>query len=128
MQTIPRFWLAKRFWEKISPKKAGNALTTRRCIKCNSCQSRLNKGALCKQCFNKKIKLPIANEKVNNSGNLDNKNDSATDLNYDPTNDRSMIDVIKESMIKEREWNENTQTILFNQVEFLKQEIAVKVS
>ena len=49
---------------------------------------------------------------------MDNKNDSATDLNYDPTNDRSMI--------KEREWNENTQTILFNQVEFLKQEIAVK--
>ena len=35
-----------------------------------------------------------------------------------------MIDV-KESMIKEREWDENTQTILFNQVEFLKQEIAV---
>ena len=56
----------------------------------------LNKGALCKQCFNKKIKPAIANEKVNETNNFENKNDSLDDINYDPTNDRSIMDIIKE--------------------------------
>ena len=92
-----------------------------KCSKCNTFQSRLNKGALCKQCFNKKIKPAIANEKVNETNNFENKNDSLDDINYDPTNDRCIIDIIKESMIKERKLND-TQSMLLNQVEFLKQE------
>ena len=66
-----------------------------------------------KQCFNKKIKPTIANENVNDSDNFGNKNGS---VDYNPTNDRSMIDLIRESMIKERPWNDDTQTILLNQV------------
>ena len=97
-----------------------------KCSKCNTFQSRLNKGALCKQCFNKKIKPAIANEKVKENNNFENKNDSLDDINYDSTNDRSIIDIIKESMIKERKLNADTESILLNQVEFLKQEIAVK--
>ena len=64
-----------------------------KCSKCNTFQSRLNKGALCKQCFNKKVKPAIANEKVNETNNFENKNDSLDDINYNPTNDRNIIDI-----------------------------------
>ena len=94
-----------------------------KCNKCNASQSRMNKGGLCKGCFQKKINPSIANTEDNDC----NISKSGDKINYhDPTNDNNMIEFIKDSMIKEKKFNDDLQKILIDQVEFLKKEIIIK--
>ena len=94
------------------------------CCKCNKQQSRLNKGGLCKSCFHKKINPATPND---NNESILNNNNGITDVNYDDqSNDRTMIDIIKQNMLNERKWNEDMQIILKEQLEFLRQEMVVK--
>ena len=46
---------------------------------------------------------------------------TTADINSEPANDRSFIDLIKDNMCKEKKWNDEIQVILKYQVEFLKQ-------
>ena len=98
-----------------------------KCNKCDNMQSRLNKGALCKECFRRKINPAIADMKDNDS-NI-NVNET-TDSNYqnDLIDDRNWIELIKDSMTKERMWNEDMQTVLKAEVDFLKKEMIIKNS
>ena len=69
------------------------------CSKCNKSQSRLNRGDLCKECFDiyKKSQLNIENTIV-----LD-------DINGNSINsDRSIIEMIKEHMLHETQWHNET--------------------
>ena len=91
-----------------------------KCSNCNTTQSRLNKGGLCKRCFQKKINPTITKADDNkHSTNMKETNDHAS------TKD-SLMEVMKDSMIKEKKLNEDMQKILMDQVEFLKKEILVK--
>ena len=95
------------------------------CCNCYTGQSRLNKGALCKNCFQKKVKSVDRNVESNGSvHSIDIK--TTNDINSEPANDKSIIDLIKDNMCKEKKWNDEIQVILKDQVEFLKQEITVK--
>ena len=82
-----------------------------KCTKCNYTQSRLNKGALCKRCFQQKINPvnPV--------------NEASIDKSCD---DRSILDLIKGSMLQEKECNAEIKHILQEQITFLKQEIVTK--
>ena len=48
---------------------------------------------------------------------IDIKKTSGT--NSEPANDRSIIDLIKDNMFKEKKWNDGIQSILKDQVDFL---------
>ena len=85
---------------------------------CNKVQSKLNKGDLCKSCLYKKN-----NPVVNVAKDIDQNNDDAV---YDAENDRTIIDLFKDSMSKEKIFNDEIITLLKDQVEFLKNEITVK--
>ena len=85
------------------------------CSKCNAVQSRLNKGALCKKCFNNKINV-IENVATTNDDDIEN---SLID-------DRSLIDMIKSQMAKEIQWNIEMTQIFKEQIEHLKGEIKQK--
>ena len=88
-----------------------------KCGNCNTTQSRLNKGGLCKGCFHKKINPTIINSDDNKQSKETNDRASTKD---------SLMEVMKENMITEKKLNENMQKILMDQVEFLKNEIVVK--
>ena len=86
------------------------------CSKCNAVQSRLNKGALCKKCFNNKI---------NTTDKLNTCNDDPIEI--DPINDdRSIVDFIKSQMTKELELNNEINQVLRDQIIYLKSEITHK--
>ena len=67
-----------------------------KCSNRNQIQTKMNKGNLCKQCFNKKI-IKFGSD-VNND--VSNKND---DTNDTCDADRTIIDIIKENMVNEKE-------------------------
>ena len=76
-------------------------------------------------CFQNKINPPV-DEIIINERNSDSIKET-TDGNYqDIVNNRTMIDLIKDNMSNEKMWNEEVQTILKEQVDFLKNEIIVK--
>ena len=98
-----------------------------KCGKCNNIQSRLNKGALCKACFHKKINPSVSD--VYNDDSISEKLDDSIDSNFEEiSNNRSIIDIIKNNMSQERKWSEEMQMVLKDQIDFLKQEIIVKNS
>ena len=77
------------------------------CSKCNAVQARMNKGNLCKQCFHTKIH--ISKEIINSD------NDSLNSTAIDDDN-RTVIDIIKQHMEKQSQWNRETRTLLLNQI------------
>ena len=89
------------------------------CSKCGKAQSRLNKGALCKECFQEKIN-PSNNG--SNSGSIN----QSRDYNNNVADDKTVFEIIKDTMYKERMWNEEMHVILKEQIDFLKKEIIVK--
>ena len=89
------------------------------CSKCNAVQSKLNKGELCKKCFN---------DKINPTDNINNTNNTVNDdpIEIDPMDDRSIIDLFKSQMIKEAQWNNEINQVLYDQIDYLKSEIKHK--
>ena len=85
------------------------------CSKCNTAQSKLNKGALCKKCFINKI---------NHTDDISSIIDEPIEI--DIINERSVIDLIKAQMAKEVQWNIELNQILKDQIEYLKSEIKEK--
>ena len=81
-----------------------------KCIKCETVQSKLNKGKLCKKC--------------NNNSEANTQHNESTD--YTPLEDRNLIDMIKETMVKEARLNNEIIIVLKDQIEFLKDEIKHK--
>ena len=89
-----------------------------KCVICANVHAKLNKGNLCKQCFN---------EKDNSLYNTINDNTNDTSLNDGTViDDRAIMDIIKENMAQERKWNEGMTMVLKNQIEYLKTEIIHK--
>ena len=78
------------------------------CVKCSYVQAKLNKGDLCKACYDL------------NTAQCSNDSDSNC------LSDRSMVDMIKENMLQEKLWNDSIQSTLKDQVEFLKLELTWK--
>ena len=100
-----------------------------KCCKCHSGQSRLNKGGLCKACFKKKIDDTVDTyvvKPVHPNTHSDITKESIDTNCIAAPNDREIIDLIKDNMFKEKSWNNEAQTILKQQIEFLKHEIYVK--
>lgn len=93
-----------------------------KCNKCGKTQSQLNKGALCKTCFNDKINKPIptCTDGISNTNNEENNDDGPI------IEDRNVIDFIKQHMIREQQWHEETLKHLREEVIYLKQEIVHK--
>lgn len=88
------------------------------CVKCNSSQARLNKGDLCKICKT----CSSDNEPL-----IENAfNDNTTINSMLMDNDRSIIDLIKSHMLKESQWSNETNLLLKEQIEYLKDEIKHK--
>lgn len=85
-----------------------------KCSKCNAVQAQLNKGALCKKCFNNKI----------NPTDVNMINDESIEI--DPISDRSIIDLIKSQMVKETQWNNEINQVFKDQIVHLKSEIKHK--
>ena len=81
-----------------------------KCIKCETVQSKLTKGKFCKKCIN--------NSDVNTHHN--------ESTEYTPLEDRSIIDMIKDTMVKEAKLNNEIAIVLKDQIEFLKAEIKHK--
>ena len=96
-----------------------------KCTLCSIVQNKLNKGKLCKTCFNdqktaannKQTVGNLVNEKINS--NTDNDNDICLD-------DRNIIDLIKQNMHLEKQWHAEVVGLLKDQVSFLKNEISHK--
>ena len=78
------------------------------CGNCSKVQSKLCKGALCKPCFNKNI----------NGDSIAINIDGNDSLNRD----RLVIDMIKENMTQERQWNAEIILLLKDSIEHLKYE------
>ena len=79
-----------------------------RCIQCSNIQAKLNKGQLCKTCFSIKIN-PEQNINITNDDSDDKYNDNGM------VNDHTIIDLIKENMMKKQIWNEEVITVLNNE-------------
>ena len=77
------------------------------CSKCNAAQSKLNKGALCKKCFNNKI---------NGTADVNTSNDEPIESLH--TDDRSIIDLIKTQMTKEAQWNSEMSQVFKEQIDY----------
>ena len=97
-----------------------------KCIKCHSSQSKLNTGALCKPCFNKKMNPAELMEPSDIEAINTKEDDSNSFLMTSQENERNIYVVIKDNIIKEKSWNDEIRTILKDQVVFLKQEIIAK--
>ena len=78
------------------------------CSNCSKVQAKLCKGAVCKPCFNKKI----------------NGDSMATNIDVGDSlsSDRLVIDMIKENMTQERQWNAEIISHLKDSIEHLKHE------
>ena len=89
------------------------------CSKCSNSQAKLNKGALCKPCFQKKI------HKV-----LDSSITSLDDdiINTEDLHERDLINLIKDNMAQEKMFNTEIVTILKEQITHMKTEITHKNS
>ena len=91
-----------------------------KCVNCSNKQSKLNRGRLCRACFNN------IND-VNKTNSLTCEDANTDDVVNEPSfNDRQIIDLIKENMTQEKKWNEERTQLLLSQIEFLKSEILVK--
>ena len=82
------------------------------CSKCSKSQAKLNKGALCKSCFQKKI------NKIMDT--------SAAIVREDEIHERNIIDLIKENMSQEKMLSSEIINILKDQIEHLKTDIIYK--
>ena len=87
------------------------------CSKCSNSQARLNKGALCKTCFQRKI------HKVMNSSRDNGTNE---DINIAEVHEREVINLIKDNMSQEKAFNSEIVTLLKEQIEHMKTEITHK--
>ena len=88
-----------------------------KCSKCDAVQSKMNKGNLCKKCFHAKHNL---SNKV-----IPDDNDPFNSTLMDQE-DRTIVDLIKEHMQRESQWNRETHQLLSEQIDFLKAEITEK--
>ena len=89
-----------------------------KCSKCNTMQSKMNKGNLCKTCFRAKHKLSDNVISVND--------DDVSIVSMEMEEDRTIIEIIKNHMQKECQWNKETHQILLEQINYLKDEIKHK--
>ena len=95
------------------------------CVNCSSYQSRLCKGRLCKECFNKNKKSKVTlNKNVHPIDNTEYSDDD--ELNKSVLEDRNVINMIKESMLEEKAYNKEIIMLLKDQVDHLKNEIIHK--
>ena len=87
-----------------------------RYVQCSITQAKLNKGQLCKTCFSKMINPgqdinTVKDDKMNDNGMV---------------NDRAIIDLIKENMMKEQIRNEEIIMVLKEQIVYMKTEANYK--
>ena len=90
-----------------------------KCSNCSKPQSKLNKGALCKECFNNKINKTVCNETIEPvfeseaiTGTID--------------DDRYLVDIMKDYMMRERELKDDLIKHLKEEVLYLKDELLHK--
>lgn len=93
------------------------------CVICSSFQSRLRKGRLCKECFNKNKKSKVTLNKNDHVITMDN---SDIEINKSILNDRSVDSLIKKNMLQKKAHNEEITQLLRDQVDYLKNEIIHK--
>ena len=100
------------------------------CANCSSYQSRLCKGKLCKECFNKNKKSKVTSNKndhpIDNMEYSDKDDDDDGEINKSVLGDRSVINMIKESMLEEKAYNKEIIMLLKDQIDYLKNEIIHK--
>ena len=111
--------------------------------KCTNCKNVLNKktkGLLCRNCYlirNKSGTIttatPMTNDILDDNSNINPVYNNKLTLNGDVDNDndltfneRDMVTFIKDSMLKEKAWNEEIRVILNDQIKHLKTEIIFK--
>ena len=88
---------------------------------CSTTQNKLNKGKLCKACFNEE-KIP-PNNKQNAENPINEKVNGTTADDKDVSlNDRKIIDLIKQNMYQEKQWHAEVVPLLKDQISFLKNE------
>lgn len=96
---------------------------------CNYVQNILNKGGLCKSCFNNK-KIKLHNEPSKNSQNVLSSTQSGivedSKLGDSKSEDRYIMDILKEHMIKEKKHDIELTDILKENIIFLRNEITHK--
>lgn len=99
-----------------------------KCSNCNKTQARFNKRGLCIICKNINSKDININDNASSSidSNFNNILETKESNDHDPINDRKIIDLFKDNMIKEKTWNDEMQNLLKEQIEFLKSELIVK--
>ena len=90
-----------------------------KCSKCNKPQSKLNKGALCKECFHNKINKVVSNETTE----PELENEFITETIDD---DRYIIDMMKDYMTRERDLNNDLINHLKEEILYLKDELLHK--
>ena len=95
-----------------------------KCHKCNSGQSKLNKGGLCKAWFHKNCNLVNTEQAITPTAHML-KIRLMRQIHW-IIQDREIIDLIKDNMLKERTWYIDMQAVLKEQIEFLKQECITK--
>ena len=124
------------------------------CIKCDKKLAKLTKGELCQSCYRQRNKdsphnhrtliehdneesqvinienIEKSDASVNNSTIIENNDDNKTNSLFSNTNealeDRMIIDVLKNNMIKEKQMNDDIINILKEQILFMKNELAHK--
>ena len=69
------------------------------CVICSSFQSRLRKGRLCKECFNKNKKSKVT---LNKNDHVITMENSDNEINKSILDDRSVDNLIKENMLQEK--------------------------
>ena len=82
------------------------------CSKCSHTQAKLSKGSLCKKCFNEKIRK--------GTNEINREDSSVAILDINTLNDRNVNDVTKDIMRHEKNHNEEIQSLLTGQIDYLK--------
>ena len=105
------------------------------CRNCNKNLSKSTKGTLCRNCYRERntVNKKMINKNDNlgdlNSSKVVINNEKSNDdpiLNDDITNDKNIIEFIKDNMMKEKLWNVEMRDLLESQINYLKTEIIAK--
>ena len=108
-----------------------------KCSNCGNILSKKNNGLLCRNCYLNRNKskndTTIVNDILANDSNIDRVDDNKQTPNVDVDNDNdfafndsNMLTFIKDSMLKEKAWNDEIREMLNDQIKHLKTEMLFK--
>ena len=104
------------------------------CTNCNKAQSKLNQGNLCKSCFNQPNDIYIVKDSYSDNATLNNSLNSTANNSLNSTinpdvfanitlQEREVINIIKEHMLREQQQQKEYIQLLHNQLNYLKEDI-----